>query len=210
MVTIVIPQKGQRHLTNRAVSQIREYESNFAKILVIDDDRDQRPMHSKCQLILNEGEGWTDAVNTGIALADASSPVLLLNNDIEVSGPFIRRFADAEQTYGKVCLLGAKMRAETSLGAMSRILPRPQWLEGWCLWIPGRVRDAVPFFDTRMKMYFSDLDYQMCCNASEVPIAAVSGLPIKHIGRQTTQHDKGSKERWKIDQYAFIRKWEDA
>lgn len=210
MVTIVIPQKGNRHLTNTAVTQIREYESNFAKIIVVDDDRDQRPMHSKCQLVLNEGEGWTDAVNTGIALTDASSPVLLLNNDIEVSGQFIRKFTEAESAFGGTCLLGAKMRTETSLGSASKLLPTPQWLEGWCLWISPRTRDIAPFFDRKMKMYFSDLDYQMVCRERGVAISAVPGLPIKHIGRQTTQGDKTAKDRWKSDQYAFIRKWENA
>ncbi len=211
MITIVIPQKGQRHLTNRLVSQIRQHESNYVRIIVVDDDRDSRAMQTRCDLILNEGDGWTDAVNTGIALSDASEPVLLLNNDVEVSAPFTRLLVDFERGYqGGLVMLGAKLRNETALGQYSKLLSRPQWLEGWCLWIPQAVRNVVPFFDRRMKMYFSDLDYQMCCDRESIPIVGVSGLPLKHVGRQTTQHEKNAKDRWDADRHAFIRKWNDA
>lgn len=207
MNTIIIPQRGQRHLTNRLVNQIRRFESNYVRIIVVDDNRDLRPLQCNCELVQNEGSGWTDAINTGIAMCDGSQSVLLLNNDVEASAPFTRLFRDVESP---MTLLGANMRIESSLGSHSHLLKSAKCLEGWCLWLHPSVRDVVPFFDHSMMTYFSDLDYQMCCIGQGIALREVPGLPLKHIGRQTTSKTEGIQERWDADRHAFIRKWKDA
>lgn len=205
--TVIIPQKGKRELTNRLVRQIRSFESNFARIIIVDDDDDPKRPECQAEFVLSKGRGWTAAINTGLDMCDAGASVLLLNNDVECMGPFIRHFASPNS---HMCLLGAKMRLEDKLGSKSQqILPMSNWLEGWCLWIPPEVRSLVGTFDENLKMYFSDLDYQMRAHKARVRIFPVLTAPFTHMGKATAGSIPNIKTMWERDREAFIRKWEN-
>lgn len=201
--TIVIPQKTNSQMTLDLVRQIRQYEPD-AEIIVIHDTQDDEMQElPNCRVLRNRGVGVTAAWNHGVEEAD-NEHVILLNNDVVCSGPFVKLI----EPWGEL-IVGLKFRRERLIGAAADKLPggsESEWLEGWCLSFRKSLWEKLGRFDESMRLYFSDLDFQVRAAQMEVSRASFDGVPLRHLGRQTTKLMPDSRVLWNLDRNVFVRK----
>lgn len=201
--TVVIPQKTNSQMTLDLVRQIHEYEPD-AEIVVIHDTQDDLMGElPNCRVIRNRGTGVTAAWNHGIE-ESANDHVILLNNDVVCSGAFVELVAP----WGDL-IVGSKFRRERLIGAAADLLPggaESEWLEGWCLSFRKSLWGRLGGFDESMRLYFSDLDFQVRAARMGASRAGFSRLPLRHIGRQTTRLMSDSRVLWNLDRNVFIGK----
>lgn len=145
----------------------------------------------------SRGDGVTAAWNTGCELAK-SRWIVLLNNDVECSGPFVDRLIAACD--GQPGIAGTRMRREGDV----------EVLEGWCFAFPRLVWSMLGGFDEQMKLYFSDTDFMRRAKVSGIPIHAVDGLPLEHLGHRTA-HDRSIRpdraKLWMNDRNYYFSKY---
>lgn len=197
--TIIIPQRGlQKELTEPLVAQLQEFEP-AAEIIVVDDGRGEtaspRDIPGAKIIFHPDGErGLTRAWNLGVAAASGDR-VVLLNNDVQCHGPFIKKLS------GQGGISGAKMRPDPDV--------KNYLLEGWCLAFSKDVFRTLVEFDESMKTYFSDTDFQMRALRANYHLTAVE-IPLKHLGHKTA-HNKtifpNRMAQWKSDRKTFVDKW---
>jgi GT2 family glycosyltransferase len=207
--SIVIPQKTNSDMTLNLVLQIQHYEPDSEIIVVHDTQDDVMEQLPGCRMIRNRGVGVTAAWNHGIEEAKHEH-VILLNNDVVCSGGFVGLLEPSGMLAGSL-LVGATWRYERMLGEHVSLIggASKQWLEGWCLSFYRFDWEGVGRFDESMVMYFSDLDFQWRVMKRGVRgLAAVDGLPLRHLGHQTTHQTPGIWGRWRKDRDTFKRKLE--
>lgn len=205
MNTVIIPQKGQEHLTKRTVRHLRKFDASGLRIIVVNDGEDMVPI-PEAEVVQNDGDGVTAAWNTGIRLTDCGSSILLLNNDVEIHGSIMQRIPYPDC---RSAIIGASDRVETSLGKDSSILVKSRWLEGWFMYLHPEVWNNMPQFDESMKLYFSDLDYQQTAIKRGFDCIVTLVETVRHLGQQTSSamNQTERQSQWVLDRDAFIRKW---
>lgn len=196
--TIVIPQKKKWHLTENLVRQLAEHEPNVA-VIVLEDGPDaewEAPQHPDLKYLASGTTGLTAAWNRGVQLAN-SRWVILLNNDVECSGPFVNRLVQAQGAQSGIS--GPKIRRESGV----------EVLEGWCMAFSHFTWRMLGGFDERMQLYFSDADYMVRAKAGGFPLYEVPDLPLRHIGHQTAHDPEITPDRnrtWMSDRNYYFSK----
>lgn len=205
--SIVIPQKTNSDMTLNLVRQIHQYEPESEVIVIHDTQDDEMKELPNCRLIRNRGKGVTAAWNHGIE-ESANEHVILLNNDVICSGEFVRKL-DPISCGSDSLIVGVAWRHERMLGDHVNLIGGPgrMWLEGWCLSFFKSVSGWVGNFDESMVMYFSDLDFQHRMLVEGVEPCSV-GVPLHHLGHQTTHNTPGIWGQWHKDRATFKRKLE--
>ncbi len=201
--TIVIPQKTNSQMTLDLVRQIHQFEPESEVIVIHDTQDDEMDELPTCRLIRNRGVGVTAAWNHGIAEA-SNELVLLLNNDVVCTGPFVGRMYAGER-----CIGGVRQRIEGMIGSAANSLPggpSSLWLEGWCLSFLRSCWNEVGCFDESMSLYFSDLDFQVRAVVKGFSLVLCRDVPLRHIGHQTTRSIPDTRSLWSQDRASFIRK----
>lgn len=196
--TIIIPQRGNQHLTERLVSQIVRHEPRHS-IIVVDDghatpDAATGPI-GQAETIENFGEFVTAAWNCGVE-SSQTDWVILLNNDVVCNGPFVDSLIAAAGDG----ISGARIRHDPD--AIECVL------EGWCLCFDRLLFNLLGGFDPAMKLYFSDTDFQVRCRRAGYQLRAVE-VPLVHLGHQTAHNRRLMPNRgqlWAADRDAFLRK----
>jgi GT2 family glycosyltransferase len=208
-VTIIIPQRNYGAMTARCLGELRKYEA--APILVVDDGSTDGAAHvvrransSDCDLIELPPRGVTAAWNAGIA--QAGTPwIVLLNNDVEIRGPFLERLLAPLR--GSAVVTGVESRREP-------LVPGRRLLAGWCFAFARELWSRLDGFDERFALYYSDTDFQ--CRAAEwagptrPALEPVSGLPLAHLGHQTARQNPDRQALWHADRQRFLAKWPKA
>lgn len=203
--SIVIPQKTNSDMTLNLVRQIHQYEPEAEVIVIHDTQDDEMKELPDCRLIRNRGKGVTAAWNHGIEEA-VNEHVILLNNDVICSGEFAGLLETSE-----AWLVGLVWRHERMLGGHVDLIggASKRWLEGWCLSFQRRVWREFNGFDESMVMYFSDLDFQWRFGVGDERfLRCVDGVPLHHLGHQTTHNTPGIWGQWHKDRATFKRKLE--
>lgn len=205
--SIVIPQKTNSDMTLNLVRQIHQYEPESEVIVIHDTQDDEMKELPNCRLIRNRGKGVTAAWNHGIEEA-ANEHVILLNNDVICSGEFVDQLTAGGHFGGAV--IGAAWRTERMLGGHVELIGGAgrRWLEGWCLAFHKTCWLHVGQFDESMVMYFSDLDFQHKAELCGYQLLSTEGVPLHHLGHQTTHNTPGIWSQWQKDRATFKRKLE--
>jgi GT2 family glycosyltransferase len=208
MISVIIPQKGHRDLTQATVAALRDFHGIRPQIIVVDDARDNTPIDG-AWVIPNSGEGVTSAWNTGVQCASYNN-VLLLNNDVVVASGFLESLASTLRAHERL-IVGAALRRESSIGAAAELLPHGEdskWIEGWLMGFSKKLWSELGGFDESMSIYFSDLAFQVDAINHGAGITAGS-YPVRHLGHKTA-HDADQlpdrSGRWKADRERFIER----
>ncbi len=211
-VTVVIPQHGATELTARCVASLRRHEGAGPRVLIVDDgtpggrierggdDEPTRVVHGRWR-------GVTAAWNVGVRLAE-SDFVLLVNNDVTWEGPAVERLV-APLEAGVTELVGVAWRAEPHWpqALTERCPPRPL-LTGWCWGFRRTVWERAGGFDERLRLYFSDTDFQLrVLDREAVNSLAVVEVPVRHVGHATTRRLPARRAIWEGDRRRFLEKW---
>ncbi len=192
---VVIPQKRHTELTQRLVEQVGQFEPRVG-IFVVNDDPGDNPSFDGVTVLANAGSGVTAAWNTGVAAADAggAAHVVLLNNDVICTGPFIPALIEA----GDDGIAGAADRFDP-------IIRRPV-LEGWCLAFSVACWRNLGGFDESMTLYFSDTEFQARAVQAGLQLRTVN-VPLQHLGHRTA-HDPAlvpnRRDQWTRDRDRFL------
>src|SRR5262245_53355147 len=197
--TIVVPQYGNSELTIACVRSLRAVHAACWPVLVVDDGS---PTLALRTLLLNlatianvtvlpqQRQGVTAAWNRAADLA--TTPFLVfLNNDTVSDGEWLDRLLQPIRERQAV-VSGARFRRETALPrSVLQRLPTEDFLEGWCFAVAVDDWSGVGAFDERLRVYFSDTDFQArivdSCDSDATTLTAVPGLPVRHVGHQTTR-----------------------
>lgn len=193
-VSIVIPQRGHQELTESLVESLRTHEPTAEIVVVNDAPEPCRPIGGVA-MASSAGRGVTAAWNVGVEAA-TTDWLVLLNNDVECRGPFLKRLP-------REGISGAALRVEELLG--------DEVLEGWCLAFSYRLWAELDGFDEAMRLYYSDTDFQLRAMERGSFLTAPRKLPLKHLGHRTA-HDRdiipqGERlAQWHRDRDVFRRK----
>ncbi|MBW3542808.1 MAG: glycosyltransferase [Planctomycetes bacterium] len=215
---LIIPQHGRSDLTIACLQSIRRHEPVPPTAIVVDDgsllehvERIRRLQFGNVGVIAAGRSGVSAAWNCGAAAAAGCSRLVFLNNDVLADGPFLERLLEPLRMPN--CLMaGARLRRETALPkeTLAR-LPSNTFLEGWCLAVRRADFDAAGGFDESLRLYFSDTDLQgrLLANAgrSADALAAVPGLPVRHLGHATTRALPQRRRKWREDRTRFLEIW---
>jgi GT2 family glycosyltransferase len=209
-VTIIIPQKGNVHLTQACVKGIVKHHLPFAgtgylHLVVVNDDEGPCPVIEHAEVIPNARDGVTAAWNTGIEHAKHGA-VILLNNDVIVEGPWI---VPMVLKATERAIVGVRFRREILLGREVKQLPggtSSKWLEGWCWAFKKEVWDELGGFDERMRLYFSDLDFQARAVNAGMKLDAAKDLPLHYLCHKTAETLPDKQKLWDKDRAAFAKK----
>ena len=218
-VTGVVPQRGWGELTLDCLISLRRVEPALGEIVVVDDGREDGAAElvegagiSGVRVVRQPARGVTAAWNAGIRIAETEL-VLLLNNDVEATGPFLNRLIEPLRLERRQ-VVGAEWREEPLIpeGIRSRI-DGGRLLSGWCLGFARATWEALGGFDERMELYFSDTDFQCrvveACTANRPALCVPASLPLRHLGHRTTRGDPERSRKWGKDRGVFLRKWEE-
>ena len=216
LASVIIPQFHRADLTIGCLRSLcRNERAAFEAIVVDDGSPDAADAVSALRLphtrvVAQSHRGVSAAWNRG-AWESASPYLVFLNNDALVRGPFIERLVSGLQR-AEALVSGVSMRRETALPqeVLAR-LPTERFLQGWCFAISNSDFRRLGGFDESMAVYWSDTDLQ--CRqltrfgADDSGLAALSDLPLSHLGHRTTRQLSERRRQWRADRNAFIRKW---
>ncbi len=203
IATIVIPQRGNVRLTERAIDGIRQHEEQQVEIVVVDDSEDPQKPRGCARFTVNKGRGVTAAWNSGVEKAH-SPKLILLNNDVIITKPFVEKVV--KRLSQQQAIMGCEWRTETAM--MGNKLPRKQWLSGWMMAFDISIYNRLHGFDELMELYFSDLDFQLRAVGSCVELVQHK-FGITHLQHRTAHDPKLCPERqrrWSADRRVFLRK----
>lgn len=216
-VTIVIPQRNEGALTLACVRSLQRWTGEPPAIVVVDDGSTDesaqliRDAHLPDLRVLEQpGRGVTAAWNTGVR-ATSTAYIVLLNNDVLASGPFLEGLLRPLRE-NRALMTGVTWRVEPCCPRrILQRLPDRQLLGGWCFACAKELWTRLGEFDESLRLYFSDTDFQ--CRAAELdghecaPLWVVPSLPLKHLGHRTTRHDPQRAAQWHADRETFVWKW---
>lgn len=218
-ISVIIPQFGRADLTVRCVESLfRNHSDSISLEVLVVDDRSsqtdlaeiQRKAFSRTALIRNpKNIGVTSSWNRAASFATGQT-LIFLNNDVISNGPWCEILAGFVRNNG--CqFAGPESRFEKLIPQeLIHLFPKNQLLSGWCFAISRNLYRELNGFDERFRLYYSDTDLQLqITNRHQFceVIQAVPGLPITHLGHQTTRDLPTRSRQWKNDREAFIRKW---
>lgn len=216
--SVIIPQFGRSELTIQAVASLQDHHRRVHhEIVIVDDGSDPRHLRvlqyhlSGTVLIVPVPRrgGVTRAWNVGARQARGRF-LVFLNNDTLSTGPWLERLI-APLATGMSQLTGCRRRRERDLpGSLKRSLGPRNFLDGWCLGISQERLLDLGGFDERFKLYFSDTDLQcriLQRSAGPETLATVPGLPLLHLGHETTRTLLTKRQTWREDRRRFQEKW---
>lgn len=214
-IAVVIPQRGQVELTEACVRGLRRWESPEIEIVVVDDGS---PMECRvetrelellgCRVVWRAATGVTASWNAGWRRSRGDI-VVFLNNDVVVHGPFLEQLvaplmepgeSKSDAAVGRARVAGVRWREERGVGRV---------LEGWCFATARETLCELGGFDERMRVYFSDTEYQRRVGERWGPgsLSVAEGVwPVEHLGHRTAHARSWQSERrvvWRADRAVF-------
>lgn len=225
-VSVIIPQFGRSSLTVACLSSLRRWHSCRESLewVVVDDGSDEAEVKALRQvlpddvrLVEQEHRGVTAAWNTGWDHATGDG-LVFLNNDTQTLSPWLPQVLDT-LTQQPNALIGAEWldaRAEQGIPATCfPESPRPRLLAGWMLACRREAAERVGRFDERMRLYFSDTDWQLrwLHTFREVDhpiICPLNSNCLRHQAHATTRKLSDRSAQWKRDRREFLNRWQNA
>jgi len=217
-VSVIIPQHGQCGLTVAAIESLQRHHSRAPEIIVVDDASsacERRQLQTAglrgVQIVpAGRHRGVTSAWNLGWRQTRRALAVFL-NNDTVSTGDWLTDLS-APLRDGAARVTGVGFRQERHLPQAFRDrIGQSRVLEGWCFAIRREELERLSGFDERLRLYFSDTDFQ--CRILEQAgdrgacLSAVPSLPLTHLGHRSTRMLAWRSRQWEADRDFFVRKW---
>lgn len=214
-VTIVIPQRDGTALTRAAIRSLRQTDATRWPVIVIDDGSDPPVSLAdfaglpEVRVQRHNASGLTAAWNAAVA-ASTSDLVVLLNNDVVATGPWVERLIAPLLSSTSDCrVAGVAWRDERRFPTRPGGWPTGRLLVGWVLAFSRRTWLDVGGFREELRLYWSDTDFQLRVveQFGQDSLQAVSSLPLRHLGHATTRRLADRRLQWQRDRGTFARLW---
>lgn len=216
--TIIIPQYEQPELTIACVQSLRAAHAACWPVIVVDDGSSATALTTllpgiatvpNVTVLPQQRQGVTVAWNCA---ADSAKTSLLvfLNNDTLSHGAWLDDLLQPLRER-QVLVSGVRFRRERALprDVLER-LPTDNFLEGWCFAVAVEDWCGVGAFDENLRWYFSDTDFQARIvegrGGNSSTLVEVAGLPVRHLGHQTTRCLRERSAMWQADRERFVAK----
>lgn len=216
-LSVIIPQFGQSELTVACVSSLVKYHPRI-EVIIVDDGSPvvdvlnlQRQGFPQISIMrCSKNQGVTAAWNLGASVAQGDH-LIFLNNDTYIKGPWCDRLLAPLVSRSDPQMVGVEFRREKFLpAALKGDKDCQQLLAGWCFAVSRELFEQIGRFDERLRMYFSDTDFQLRVvhEFGSQALHAVPDLPVTHAQHQTTRCLSSRKRQWRHDQAVFAAKWD--
>jgi len=239
-VTVVIPTYGAPALVAAAVRSIRRTTDRALVRVVVTDDasaaghvRALKRVKGIDTLILGEhNAGFAANTNRGLAVADPSHDVVLLNSDVVARNPaWLACLQHAADTQDRVGVVGPKLLyrdARIQHAGVYRNLNAPEWFDhryrykapdhgpanvpaevlavtGACMYLTREAREAIGLLDERYGMSYEDIDWCVRCWQAGYRVLYEPAAVLEHPESATRPTQVGVREQ--VSQDAFWERW---
>lgn len=184
---IIVGVNGWEKYTLKLVNSIKQHEeSDDYRLVVFDNGSD--PPYPHFHIRNNELSCYAAAMNSGIGYLSFWNYdwVLILNNDVLCTGPFMEKINSMDPNH----IYGNDLHRKERFGH--------EWLDGWLYLLPRQAIEAVGHWDENFQVAaFEDADF--CLRAKQAGfLTKKSDLPFTHL--ETIGRDKLAEHR----NYRFI------
>jgi GT2 family glycosyltransferase len=238
-VTLVVLAWNRWDLTQRCLDSLGSTDLSGAEILVVDNgSTDETPErlgdYPWVRVLRNpENLGFVRGNNEGIAAADPSSDVVLLNNDVEFpQADWLQRLRDCATRNPQAGVIGCRLRLPDGrlLHAGTYILPETMWgqqigslekdigqfsgirpVEGIvfaCAYIKREVLETIGGLSEDFQSYFEDTDF--CLRAADAGFGTLvcGEVTLVHHEHGSTESEPGQFEKIFLgSREVFRKKW---
>lgn len=239
--TLIVLAWNRWDLTRRCLDSLRTTDLTDAEVLVVDNgSTDETPRellaYPWLRVLRNaENLGFVRGNKVGIAAADPTSDVVLLNNDVEFPQEDwlqrLRACAEAEPSAG---IVGCRLRLADGrlLHAGTYILPETMWgqqlgslekdigqypgarpVEGIvfaCAYIKREVLDVIGPLSEDFQSYFEDTDYCLRAASAGFRTLVCGDVTLVHHEHGSTDGDPLAFERiFQTSREVFRKKWSE-
>lgn len=218
-IAIIVPVWNKAATTAQFLQQAWPWVKKYsAQLIVVDNgSRDGTPRlldHQRTRygdllyVIRNSANrGFGPANNQGVAATDAEL-LILMNNDVEIKGNFIRPVVEHLETHSKVVVCGRLVDWDGYWNSFNGRSSVVTYAEGWFLALARHVWDLLGGFDERyVPCDYEDMDLSMTAHSLNIPLEQIK-LPLHHkFGTSTRQlgnREKITQEHRKL----FMEKWD--
>lgn len=220
VVDIVIPVRGQLHLTQSILAQLESMEGwNHCWILDNgkgEDDtwdwlKDWSLSHKKFTPLPAKGMTIYEMWDKGFHCSRFADHVLFLNNDVELHPSTIVALSNALEAYPTNGIAYPDYNSPVQFGNMCNLRVtsgtyRHGGMSGFCFMLKRIVVDWSPLVDPQFIWWGGDDDIAFNVEARHYRQVRVIGLPIVHLHEGTAQHHDLGAQKGK-DLQAVIDKW---
>ncbi|MFD0869758.1 Chondroitin polymerase [Chlamydia abortus] len=233
MTSIIIPTYNGRELLAACIQSIRSSTSSPYELIVVDNGSvDGTAEYCREEQLtyvgLPDNRGFPAACNIGLRLAKGSS-LMLLNNDVVVTGGWLERLLEALHSAPDIGIVGPcsnrvsgsqKVRlgyasmeqfhceAHRYMEARRGIRTATRRLTGFCFLFRRELWERIGELDERFTPgYYEDDDYCYRARRAGYRLLIARDAYVHHIGSASfRRHSKRSKLLY-INRRKFIRKW---
>jgi GT2 family glycosyltransferase len=237
--TLIVLAWNRWELTKRCLDSLRRTDLDGAEVLVVDNgSTDETPQelakYGWLKVIRNASNlGFVRGNNVGIAAADPSSDVVLLNNDLEFHQPdWLARMKECADSSPDVGVVGCRLVLPDGrlLHAGTYILPDTFWgqqigslekdvgqytgrreVEGVvfaCAYLKRELLDAAGALSEDYESYFEDTDYCLLARQKGFRTLLCGDVTLVHNEHGSTARDMDQFLRlFQSSRYRFRAKW---
>ena len=221
-VGIVIPFYNKWHLTHARLFELYQYAPDNVEITVIDDASEEEEgkdgiawwqhdmKRHKIHYYRNkENMGFGGAMNVGakFAMHYGADIIMLLSNDVKVSGVFISPIVYMLGINDKVLIGNEVIDYDAGWNKFGDIVV--PWVNGWFIACTTEVWKTLGGFDPIYGKYtYEDIDLSTRATMMGYKLIATKSPFLKHLGAQTAKYDDERMKRTKHNREVYARKWE--
>jgi len=207
-VFVIVLHFGDSTTTNACLKSILKYQSNFERVLVIDNGLNfKTSIHNKRIEIIKPKSnlGYSAGMNIGIkySLSQKADYVLLLNNDTKTEKDFISALLNLFKREKKLGIAGPAIKFRKSgkivydLGGKVNLLigrtshhevkritnTLPQnvdYVSGCCMLIKKEVLEKIGLLDEKFFLYYEDVDFCLRARKAGFIVSLLPEVSIYH------------------------------
>jgi GT2 family glycosyltransferase len=227
-ISVVIPSYNHWNLAHSRMLELYKYLPDGNEIILVNDASTEDDVssgsawwqkHSARHVVrYHENEtnlGFIGSMNNGaeIALRHNADVIVLLSNDVVISGDVFTEVCNViEQYHGKVLIGNEKINYAAGWNEVpdengnTVIVP---WLNGWFLACSADAWKAMGGFDPRYGVSdFEDVDISLTAISLGYNLVALNSTKLKHLVAQSFGYNEKRLERTKHNKELFIQKWQ--
>lgn len=153
-----------------------------------------------------ENRGFGPANNYGVGVADGQY-LILINNDVEIRGNFIKNVMDALLLRPDAIVCGKLIDWDSGWNTFNGGELRVVYAEGWLLGFHRDTWERLGGFDERyVPCDFEDVDLSMKARQQEISLVQIR-VPLIHRSGATTRQLRNREEITIHNRRLFMEKW---
>lgn len=221
--SIIIPFFNKWNLTHARMMELYKHAPTDVEIVLVDDastDEDcaggvawwqKRVNKHTIRYYKNETNlGFGGSMNKGakIAIKNGADAIVLLSNDVVISGDFVTEIVTILNQDNSVFIGGQLLDIDTGWNKIgNRVFP---YLNGWLLACSSETWLDIGGFDERYKPYdFEDVDISTTAIQKGHKLVELKNQCFRHIGGQTAGYNEARVNITKANREKFIEKWKN-